>query len=327
MDRSRRRSGRLIAALSVGLLAAAPLPAKIAAGPPLRAMRWLAPGVDAAAALTREPTECLSEPKDAETRYLIELGRAAFRTPLLLGGQGARAGLSCESCHRDGRNNPNFAFPGVSGAPGTADVTTSVLSSHEMDSVHGAKPIPDLSGPKSALKFDQDPASGALEGAIWRITTREFDGNEPPPAVLKGLAAYVRALSPGACPAAATQPVTAAQALSDVRRAVGAAIAALDRRDAPSAVLMIEAARSGLGDVDERYHAPALAPQRRQLALASAELDAAQADAPRDPAAARAALTIWLAKQPGWSAPVLAAEPQSLYAPARLAAVAAEARR
>jgi hypothetical protein len=284
-------------------------------------MRWLAPGADASQVLTRRPTECLAAPKDAETAYLVELGRAAFRTPLLLGGQGARAGLSCESCHRDGRNNPDFAFPGVSGAPGTADVTTSVLSSHEMDSAHGAKPIPDLSGPKSALKFDQDPASGQLEGAIDRIITREFDGNEPPPAVLKGLAAYTRGLSPGACPPSSSEPVTAAQALADVRRAAAAAIAALDHHDAAAAVLMIEAARSQLGDIDERYAGAALAPIRRMLALASAELDAAQSDVLRDPTTARAALVIWLAHAPAWSGAVLAAEPQSLYAPARLAAV------
>jgi hypothetical protein len=284
-------------------------------------MRWLAPGVDASIVLTQRPTECLAEPKDAETAYLVELGRAAFRTPLLLGGQGARAGLSCESCHRDGRNNPDFAFPGVSGAPGTADVTTSVLSSHEMDSVHGAKPIPDLSGPKSALKFDQDPPSGALEGAIDRIITREFDGNEPPPAVLKGLAAYTRALSPAACPPAASEPVTVVQALADVRRAALAAIAALDHHDAPSAVLMVEAARSQLGDIDERYRGEALAPQRRALALASTELEAAQADVPARPNQARAALVIWLARSPAWSTAVLAAEPQSLYAPAKLAAI------
>jgi hypothetical protein len=284
-------------------------------------MRWLAPGADASQVLTRRPTECLAAPKDAETAYLVELGRAAFRTPLLLGGQGARAGLSCESCHRDGRNNPDFAFPGVSGAPGTADVTTSVLSSHEMDSVHGAKPIPNLSGPKSALKFDQDPASGQLEGAIDRIITREFDGNEPPPAVLKGLAAYTRALSPGACPPAASEPVTAAGALADVRRAAAAAIAALDHHDTAAAVLMIEAARSQLGDIDERYRGGGLSPQRRALALASTELDAARADVTARPDQARADLVIWLARSPGWSTAVLAAEPQSLYAPAKLAAI------
>jgi hypothetical protein len=283
-------------------------------------MRWLAPGVDAAAAMTHQPTECLARPKDPEAAYEVELGRAAFRTPLLLGGQAARAGLSCESCHRDGRGNPDFDFPGVSGAPGTADVTTSVLSSHEADAVHGARPIPDLSGPKSALKVDQDPNSDALAAHIDFIATREFDGNEPPAAVRAGLAAYVRALSPSACPAAASEPVTPAGALADVRRAVLAAIAALDRRDGPSAALMIEAARSRLGDIDEREADPSLAPVRRTLALASLDLAAAEAAARRDLAAARSDLVLWLGREPGWAPAVIAAGPASLYNPARLAA-------
>jgi len=316
VDRSRRRSGRLIALVGLGLVAAAaPPPA-----PPLRAMRWLAPGVDAAAALTRQPTECLARPKDPEAAYEVELGRAAFRTPLLLGGQAARAGLTCESCHRDGRGNPDFDFPGVSGAPGTADVTTSVLSSHEADAVHGARPIPDLSGPKSALKIDQDPGSDALAAAIDRIATREFDGAEPPAAVRAGLAAYVRALSPGACPAAATEPVTAAGALADVRRAVLAAIAALGHRDGPSAALMIEAARSRLGDIDERDAGPNLAPVRRTLALAALDLAAAESAARTDLAAARTDLVLWLAREPAWAPSVIAAGPASLYDAARLAA-------
>jgi hypothetical protein len=283
-------------------------------------MRWLAPGVDAATVMTHQPTECLARPKDAEAAYEVELGRTAFRTPLLLGGQAARAGLTCESCHRDGRGNPNFDFPGVSGAPGTADVTTSVLSSHEADAVHGARPIPDLSGPKSALKVDQDPGSDALAAHIDRIATREFDGNEPPAAVRAGLAAYVRALSPGACPAAASEPVTSAGALAEVRRAVLTAIAALDRRDGPSAALMIEAARSQLGDIDEREAVPSLAPVRRTLALAALDLGAADAAAGRDLAAARTDLVLWLAREPGWAPQVITAEPASLYNPARLAA-------
>ena len=82
-------------------------------------MRWLAPGTDAGQLLTRAPSECLAVPADAENAYEVELGRAAFRTPLILGGQAARAGIACETCHRSGRTNPDFDFPGVSGAPGS----------------------------------------------------------------------------------------------------------------------------------------------------------------------------------------------------------------
>ena len=318
MDRSRRRPGRLIALLAAIACAAAASPA---VAPPLRAMRWLAPGVDPAQALTRRPTECLSEPTDAEQAYLVELGRAAFRTPLLLGGQAARAGVECETCHRGGRRNPDFDFPGISGAPGTADVTTSVLSSHRGDGIDNPKPIPDLSGPKSALKVSQDPSTGALEGFIHGIVTQEFDGNEPPPAVLKGLAAYVRSLSPGACPKSATEAVTAAGALDDVLRALRAALAALTRRDGPSAALMIEAARSQLGDVDERYAGPALAAQRAALVQAGRDLGAAEAEVQRGALSeAGEDLTLWLAAAPAWEAKVTAAAPLSLYEPRRLAA-------
>ena len=275
-------------------------------------MRWLAPGADAAVVLTHRPTECLVKPTDAETAYLVELGRAAFRTPLLLGGQAARAGIDCETCHRGGRNNPDFDFPGISGAPGTADVTTSVLSSHRGDGIDNPKPIPNLSGPKSALKVSQAPSSPALESFIDGIVTQEFDGDEPPPAVLKGLAAYVRALSPGACPTAATEPVTAAGALADARRTLQVANAALDHDDGASAALMVESARSQLGDIDERYASPALAPQRARLERAAADLGAAEADARRGGAAAETDLAIWLADEPTWSR-ALAAAPGSLY--------------
>ena len=318
MDRSRRRSGLLIAGFAVGALAAAP-----ASAPPLRAMRWLAPGVDASQALTHRPTECLGAPPDAETAYEVELGRAAFRTPLLLGGQAARAGISCETCHRDGRNNPDFDFPGISGAPGTADVGTSVLSSHRGGQPLSPVPIPDLSGPKSALKTAQDPASGALETRIATIDTQEFDGAPPSPAVLKGLAAYVRSLSPGACPSAAAEPVTAAGVLADVRRAVHAALAALAHGDGPSAALMVEAARSQLGDIDERYAGPGIAVQRDTLRRASADLAAAEFDARHNPASARSALGLWLALAPSWTPSILAAESRSLYTPARLSAAIA----
>ncbi len=320
MDRSRRRSGRLIAlaasALAFGLAAALPPPA-----PALRALRWLAPGADASVVLTRRPTECLAMPADPQGAYLVELGRAAFRTPLLLGGQAARAGVACETCHRGGRSNPDFDFPGVSGAPGTADVTTSVLSSHRGDGIDNPKPIPNLSGPKAALKVSQDPSSPALESFIHGIITQEFDGDEPPPAVLKGLAAYVRALSPGACPAEATEPMTAAAALTDVRRTLMAAIAALDHGDGDSAALMVASARSQLGDIDERYAGPALAVERVALERAAADLGAAEADARRGATQAKTDLTVWLAGEPRWAQAVAAAH-GSLYEPRSLAQVA-----
>ena len=307
----------MAAAGASALLAAAPPGA-----PPLRAMRWLAPGADPAAVLTRRPAECLRAPAAPEPAYAVELGRAAFRTPLLLGGQAARAGIACETCHRGGRTNPDFDFPGVSGAPGTADVTTSVLSSHRGDGIDNPKPIPDLGGPRAALKVERTPESGKLEAFIEGIVTQEFDGAAPPPAVLKGLAAYVRALDPAACPAKAVEPVTAAAALADARRAVRAAIAALGRADAASALVMIEAARSQLGDMDERYAGDALRGARVELALAARDLADDEDLIRRAPERAADALTLWLARSDDWGRDLTRAAARSLYNPARLAEAA-----
>ena len=50
------------------------------------------------------------------------------------------------------------------------------------------KPIPDLGGPKARLKIDQSPDAKALEPFIHGLVTQEFDGAEPLPGVLAGLA-------------------------------------------------------------------------------------------------------------------------------------------
>ena len=285
-------------------------------------MRWLAPGADASAILTHQPTECLGAAHGPDEAYAVELGRAAFRSPLLLGGQAARAGVSCETCHRNGRSNPDFHFPGVSGAPGTADVTTSVLSSHRGDGIDNPKPIPDLSGPRSALKVSQDPADRKLEAFIHGIVTQEFDGAEPPAAVLAGVAAYVRALRPEACPARALEVVSPLAALHDARRAVRAAQAALARGDGPAAQVMIEAARGRLGDLNERYAAPGLAPIRADLVAASRDLAVAREEIAAGRPQAAAHRSAWVDRMPAWESRLVAMVRASLYDPHRLAQAA-----
>jgi len=286
-------------------------------------MRWLAPGADAARLLTRRPVECLKIPGDPVQAYLVELGRAAFRDPLLLGGQAARAGLACETCHQNGRTNPNFDFPGLSGKPGTADVTSSMMSTHRGDDVFDPVPIPDLGAPKTTLKISQARASDALPRFIHGLVTEEFDGPEPPPAVLAGLAAYVRALSPTACPLWASRPLRVDAAIDDARRAARAALAALAHGDWPAAAVMVQAARSGLGAMAERYARPTLAPSRRSLAVADLDLAAALVAIRVHDASAADRLTAWLARSQDWAARLRREEGLSLYDPAAFGALMA----
>ncbi|HEV2530453.1 hypothetical protein [Phenylobacterium sp.] len=281
-------------------------------------MRWAPRDVDPVATFAHVPTECLALPADPARRLSVEVGRAAFRTPVLLGGQAARAGVNCETCHKAGRSNPTFLFPGVSGAPGTADVTDSLFSTHRGDGIDNPKPIPDLSGPKTRLKVDQSRANSRLEYFIHGLVTEEFDGPEPPKAVLAGLADYVRALSPAACPKAATEPLSVAYFLTDARRAIAAANGELAAGDGPAAVLMLASARTRLGLIDERFAGPALSPSRQQIRAADRRLadlqDAIRAHRPD----VTARLDGWLSDSRRLEAQLSAKAAASLFNPARL---------
>jgi hypothetical protein len=318
MDR-KRAAGFLVAAIlaAVGLGGAAPTGL---AG--LHPARWLAPGTDPVQALATTFTECLAVPSDPNEAYIVEVGRTAFRTPTVLGGQAARAGIACESCHQAGRRNPDFYFPHLSGAPGTVDVTSAVFSSHRDDGVNNPRRIPDLSGPKSGLVVTQNRRNGALEAFIHGLITQEFDGAEPPPTVLAGLAAYVRALKPEACAVTERTPVRVADQIEEARRAVRTAIAAQAHGDSATAVLMIDAARWRLGLINERYQTEGAADTRAALATADLDLAADQTTVRRGNAGVVTSLGLWLTRSIAWGPQLRREEPNSLYDLHRLARAA-----
>lgn len=286
----------------------------MAARSPLRAARWL-PVDRQAHALAHEPAECLQPSSDKKNARSVAIGRAAFRTPLLLGGQAARAGLSCNSCHRNGRGNADFMFPGLSGKPGTADVTSSLMSSHRGDRIANPTIIPDLAGPESVRKISRDAGNQALEKFIHGLIVEEFDGPEPGKMTLDGLASYVRMLSPDACPVPAEQKIRLQHFLSDVSNAMQAAQFALDDNDPVTARLMLASARSELGMIHERFTAKTLADDRKLLQVADRELAAIQnaIDLDKDDVSLR--ITTWQAKMPRWRKALERNEPLSLFNP------------
>lgn len=263
---------RRVALLGVWLaLVGAMAVASDAQAPPLRAARWLPPE-RMQRALTERPPACQVAAETPEIAERIAIGRAAFRTPLLLGGQAARAGLACDSCHRNGRNNPDFAFPGISGEPGTADVTSALFSSHRGDGVFNPRPIPDLAGSPAQLKVPRDRESGALERFIHGLIVEEFDGPEPSAATLDGLAEYVRHQRPTACTESAPEPLRAARYFDDARAALAAARIADAHHDAATARLMVASARTALGLIAERFQGTSGHAARAALADASQRL-------------------------------------------------------
>ncbi|HEX8573397.1 MAG TPA: hypothetical protein VF759_11665 [Allosphingosinicella sp.] len=301
-----RALARFLSALPFLLLPAA---AGDRADLPVREARWLAPGT-AYRNLAAEPPECFARPADPAERRLAEIGRIAFRTPLLLGGQAARAGLSCASCHRNGRGNRDFLFPGLSASPGTADVTASLISSHRGDGRFNPKPIPDLGGPRSRLRISRDPSDRKLEAFIRGLVVEEFDGPEPSAAVLDGLAAYVRALRPEACGARAGR-IDLDSRLALVDRAMKIAMT----ESGETRRLLLAAARSQLGEMDERFAIPGGEPARRILSSAGREIGALRSGS--------ADWSEWRRRWPAWKRRLARLERGSLFDPVRLRAAAA----
>lgn len=220
-------------------------------------MAWIGSGADVARSLTSQPTTCLNRPlKD------VAVGELLFNNPQLLGGQAAKAGLHCGSCHRNGRGNPDFVFLGVSGTPGTADVTHGLFGPDRADDTFNPVVIPDLASAEGRLKVDRN-ADGDLESFLRAQIVEEFQGAAPTDAVIDEIARYLRALDVDQCVADADEPVTWRREVSRLEAGLQAlshgAIDEATRRAVASAM------RNALGRLYGRYDAKAHTPIREQL--------------------------------------------------------------
>jgi len=250
----------------------------------LREQAWTAPGETLAYDLTHAPGECLA----ARTPQ-TEIGRALFRTPVLLGGPAARAGLSCNACHSDGGVNARFLLPELTDRAGHADVTSEWSSHVRGDGVSNPLPIPDLAGVSDHATFGHG-REPSLETFVRSVITEEFQGEPPPAQAFDGMIAYIRALRMDACPAAGAR-VSLASVADDVRRAVAAARTA----DAPTASLLLLAGQDSIGRIVERLPARAFSRDRRTYEALARELGALR-NADDLGAAMEAALPGWQAR-------------------------------
>ena len=299
MDRGARAIRFLIAGAALILAGAA----SSAPRERLLALVWTAPGAERAV-LLRQPATCLDSAADAAE---VAYGRALFNAPQLLGGQAARAGISCASCHAGGRRSAAFFLEGVSGGPGTADVSASFFSPARANHAFDPKPIPDLITPG---KVSRDPAAGALVPFLRGLIVEEFAGREPAPAELDAVAAYIRALRP--CSSGDEERRTLARDLALLRLTVDAAARQAESGDDAGAALLASAARFRLGLIEERYAGPTFASERKRLLAASRALQ------PVGEARALTAtgLQTWLARFEREAVPRLSrGERRSLYDP------------
>lgn len=248
----------------------------------LTGMAWLSPATDTARHFTIEPRECLAPARDDETAYLISVGRSAFRNPMVLGEQAARQGLSCNSCHRNGHDNPDFFIAGLSGRPGTVDVTSAVFSKSLEDGRENPVPIPSLLNSHHKSAFGSGAAGKTLDAFLAHVVETEFQGRPLSKTVHDGLKHYIRHLKSDACGPSPTVQVTETTRLEDVRRSVNAAIAAAERGDRASADLLILGAQVALGRLHERYPNPVHAPDRAAIQALARSLQTIRGQAAHD---------------------------------------------
>lgn len=256
------------------------------------ALEWLRPESQAVYLLTTRPAACrlpAATPAEAKRRAR---GRLAFESPALLGGQAARRGLSCATCHRNGRGNPHFKFPGVSGAPGTADVTTGFFSKQRGDGRFNPIAIPDLAV-RSGAKFPVRRGKPFRE-FVRGLIVEEFQGEPPPPALFADLLAYLDGLDMRGCAdPSRREPVTWRRDWRDAVAAVAEAGRALAGNDPRAARLLLRAARLRLETLHIRYSAPGARAVQQRLVEASRQLERAMAALVSDPEAAGRMIADW----------------------------------
>ena len=172
-----------MAAASVDLVAAADPPAP----PP-----GMPAGTDFARDAPERPRQILhAEAEGGRQSYMVALGNTAFSSPLLFGGKARAAGLSCDSCHRQGDINRRFYIPGLSARPGGLDPTTAFFNPAQDDGVANHLDIPSLRGVRLTAPYGRDGRIASLRAFTRHVIVNEFAGDEPAPRILDALVAYM----------------------------------------------------------------------------------------------------------------------------------------
>jgi cytochrome c peroxidase len=143
-----------------------------------------------------QPNELFSsELAGGKRSYLLDLGDLLFSSPDILGGVARQAGMSCETCHQEGANNPKLFVPGLSIRPGTFDVTNHLFNAKADNGVLDAVTPPSLRGARYLAPYAHDGRFPTLREFIRNAIVNEFSGPEPADQVLDALENYLKEIS------------------------------------------------------------------------------------------------------------------------------------
>lgn len=132
-----------------------------------------------------------AEAAGGKQSWLVALGNTAFSAPSLFGPRAREAGLSCDTCHRQGDMNPRFFVAGASVRPGGLDTTTPMFNPTQHDHVVNHVDIPSLRGVRFNAPYGRDGRVASLREFARNVIVLEFGGPEPAPVILDALVAYM----------------------------------------------------------------------------------------------------------------------------------------
>lgn len=146
--------------------------------------------------LLDQPTEKFAfESAGGKRSYLFNLGDMLFSSSAIFGGKARDAGMSCNSCHQQGANNPKLFVPGMSMKPGTFDTNGPFFNPKADNGVFDPVTVPSLRGDKYLAPYGHDGRIASLREFIRNVIVNEFAGAEPSGQVLDALVAYVNEIS------------------------------------------------------------------------------------------------------------------------------------
>lgn len=179
-------------------------------------LKWLPAGSTVQTTLSERPARWIrSEMKGGHMGYMARLGELVFRSPLTLGRDAARRGLSCDACHPNGAANVRFFVPGASDRPGNVDVSHRNFHFREDDGRDDPLNIPSLRGVRLTGPYGHDGRIANLRDFSRNVVLREFGGTELESWLLDALVAYQEELALPPRPAIAPDAPGAAAFRSD----------------------------------------------------------------------------------------------------------------
>jgi cytochrome c peroxidase len=156
----------------------------------------LPPGTELNEELLDQPTELFaSELAGGKRSYEAIFGDLLFSSPDILGGVARQAGLSCQTCHQQGHNNPKLFVPGLSSRPGTFDTTGALFEPKSNNGVFDPVTPPSLRGAGHLAPYGHDRRFASLRDFVHNVIVNEFAGAEPSNEILDALVAYIEDIS------------------------------------------------------------------------------------------------------------------------------------